>query len=209
MGSRLLLDIDGVLVRDKAVLDHVRNNVIRYVNKKLPGSDSKRHSASRLNNLMYRAYGHTARGLQKEYGVDTSDFDDFVYTPQVLNHLFDFLRTSDTFRDDARVVRGLVYRGWEVELFSNSPRCWSELVQDAIGDIRDGGPYSKPDIETYLRVHDDKQIVLVDDKMCNLMPALFFPNWTPIHFSGDVPETQFLKTVKSIYDLTAVLQKSN
>lgn len=195
--QKLLLDIDGVIVRDKTVLDHVRNNVVRYVNKKLPGM--KRHS--KLNNLMYRAYGHTAKGLRKEFGVDTSDFNDFVYTPHVLNHLFDFLRTSDTFQNDARIIRGFMYRGWDVELFSNSPMCWSELVQDAIGDVGNSGTYSKPDIETYLKINDDsKKIIVVDDKMCNLMPALFFPNWTAVHFS-EYRETQFIKTVKTMYEL--------
>lgn len=199
----LLLDIDGVIVRDKPVLDHVRNNVVRYVNKKLPGM--KRHS--KLNNLMYRAYGHTAKGLQREFGIDTSDFDDFVYTPHVLNHLYDFLKTSETFKNDAGVIRGMIYRGWDVELFSNSPLCWSEIVQDAIGNgIKNECAYSKPDIETYLRVNDDKKkIVLVDDKMCNLMPALFFPNWTPVHFSI-YRETQFIKTVGSMYELSTTIQ---
>jgi hypothetical protein len=32
----LLLDVDGVLIRDRPLLDHVRYNVNAYVAKKLP-----------------------------------------------------------------------------------------------------------------------------------------------------------------------------
>lgn len=195
----LLLDVDGVIIRDKPLLDHVRNNVVRYVNKKLPGM--KRHA--KLNSLMYRAYGHTARGLEREFGVDVSDFDECVYTPEVIDHLKDFLKNDASFLNDAALLRGL---NREIQLFSNAPLVWTLPVRDAIDpSIYAGlGTYSKPELDTYVSFDQTKKYIFVDDKMCNLMPALFFSNWTPIHFSKH-RETQLVKTVGSIYELINVI----
>ena len=193
MSGRLLLDIDGVLIRDHVLLDHVKHNIIKYVNKKLPGTPP----SAKINNLLYRAYGHTAKGLQREFGVDTRDFDFYVYNPKVINHLYDFLDSSEEFREDVKSLRKC---GREIELFSNAPLEWSEAVREAIGrDVVNVKPkvYSKPDIESYLAVDDGEPVTFVDDKLCNLMPALFFPNWTLVHFS-EKPETEFIKTIHSV-----------
>ncbi len=191
---RLLLDIDGVLIRDSVLLDHVKHNIIKYVNRKLPGTPP----SAKLNSLLYRAYGHTAKGLQREFGIDTRDFDAYVYNQKVINHLYDFLDSSEEFREDVKLLRQ--YDG-QIELFSNAPLNWSEPVREAIGcDIVTKKPsvYSKPDIESYLAVDNGGgPVTFVDDKLCNLMPALFFPNWTPVHFS-ERQETEFIKTVHSV-----------
>ena len=55
----LLLDVDGVLVRDRPLLDHVRYNVNAYVAKKLPNVKNP----GRVNQILYSQYGHTGRGL--------------------------------------------------------------------------------------------------------------------------------------------------
>ncbi len=194
-GGRLLLDIDGVLIRDHVLLDHVKHNIIKYVNRKLPGTPP----SAKINSLLYRAYGHTAKGLQKEFGIDTRDFDFYVYNPKVINHLYDFLDSSEEFHEDVKLLRKC---GREIELFSNAPLAWSDAVREAIGLTERPSVYSKPDIESYLAVDNGEPVTFVDDKMCNLMPALFFPNWTPIHFS-ERKETEFIKTVTSINEIVA------
>ena len=201
--SMLLLDIDGVIVRDEVVLDHVKHNIVRYVNKKLPMTKSP--SPTKLNSLLYRAYGHTAKGLEREFGIDTRDFNEYVYTPSVVNHLCDFLKT-DEFETDAKYIRRMYDRGWDIALFSNSPLAWSEPVREAIG-IQEisNDVYSKPDLESYLRFSDKAdKVVVVDDKLCNLMPTLFFPHWTPVHFS-QTRETNFIRTIGSMHELINVI----
>ena len=54
----LLLDIDGVVIRDKPLLDHVKNNCVAYVKEKLP----KCKDPQETNRVLYLANGHTARG---------------------------------------------------------------------------------------------------------------------------------------------------
>jgi hypothetical protein len=199
--NTLLLDIDGVLIRDKVLLDHVKHNIVKYVYKKVPSNNSPH----KLNNLLYRAYGHTAVGLKKEYGVDTRDFDYRVYTPQVLDHLDDFLDTRE-FQNDAEIVRNILSMGWNVELFSNSPLVWSEPVKYAIDStrIKNGGVYEKPKIDTYLKFDPFHKYVFVDDKVCNLLPTLFLDNWKQIHFGRG--GGQFMDRVSSMEELFMKIQ---
>lgn len=201
MKRTLLLDVDGVLIRDQNLLNHVKNNVVRYVRTKLPACSDP----IQVNNLLYKSYGHTAIGLEKEYGIDTSDFNNKVYTPRVLEHLYDVLDYSDEFSRDSKTIRRILSMGYDVELFSNAPLVWTEPVRDALDSFRviNGGEYLKPNLESYLHVNDNSvDYIFVDDKMCNLLPSLFFKNWTPVHFSEKYENT-FIRTVNS-FDLLSL-----
>jgi hypothetical protein len=204
MSKTLLLDIDGVLVRDQVLMDHIKFNIVRYVNKKLPGCGNPR----KLNNLLYRAYGHTAVGLRKEYGLETHDFDSCVYTPQVIGHLEDYLDTPE-FHMDADIIRNVLSLGWNVELFSNAPLVWSEPVKYSIDPlrVRNSGVCEKPKFETYMKFDPFRKYVFVDDKVCNLLPTLVFDNWKQIHFTTNKHEGgQFMTSVSSMDELFKKIQ---
>lgn len=197
MKNTLLLDIDGVLIRDEVLLDHVKHNIVKYVHKKLPNQKNP----YRLNNYLYMKYGHTATGLRKEYGVDTLDFDYRVYTPRVLDHLENFLDTRE-FKRDADILRNVLNMGWDVELFSNSPLVWSEQVKCKIDSHRvvNKRVYEKPSASSYTQFDPFREYLFVDDKVSNLLPTLFMDNLKQIHFSSQKEEEQ-LETVSSIDEL--------
>lgn len=197
MRKTLLLDVDGVLIRDRVLLNHVKSSVVRYVRTKI----SKDSNPTQVNNFLYKTYGHTAIGLEKEYGVDASDFDHRVYTPHVLDHLYDFLDTTE-FQRDANFVREIIDKGHPVELFSNSPLVWSLPVALAIDTKIKTGTYMKPNTESYMKFDPLSEYIFVDDKMCNLMPVLFLENWVPVHFSDQV-ESKFVKTISSLEELNS------
>ena len=112
----LLLDVDGVIIRDRLLMNHVKHNATRYVKNKLP--DCK--DPVLLNKHLYLAYGHTAVGLNKQFGIDVSDFNTCVYDKSLMTHLAEVLETP-TFQDDAEIINDLILNGWNVTLFSNSP----------------------------------------------------------------------------------------
>lgn len=195
--SRILLDVDGVIMRNYALLDHVKNNAVRYVQKKIPGI-KKGHS--RINHMLYKKYGHTAIGLHAEFGVDSRDYDDFVYDRFLLDHLEDYILTDDNFKRDADTIRSFLESGKKVSFFSNAPMVWTEPIRESI-DLRIGnGNYMKPNLESYLRFGKKDHFVFVDDNLVNLEPTLFLGNWTPVHFSM-TQKSQIVDTINDIKSL--------
>jgi hypothetical protein len=202
MNKTLLLDIDGVLVRDRVLLDHVKNNIVSYVHKKVPSHKNPYN----LNNMLYKIYGHTAKGLKKVYKLDTSDFDTEVYDIHVLEHLYDFLETRE-FKNDSEIVRHVLDIGFDVEFLSNSPLVWSEPVKYAIDRfrIKNKGAYEKPDFDTYLKFDPSREYIFVDDSINNLLPTLSLDNWNQIHFSP-TKKSHFIDTVSSMDELLKKIQ---
>ena len=195
MKPTILLDVDGVLIRDRNLLNQVSVGAARYVGSKLPHEKNP----TQLNRLLYKAYGHTATGLEKEFGIDASDFNKKVYTRKLLNQLDDYLESSDDFKKDAQTVRRLLSMGYDVELFSNAPLVWTEPVRHALDAFRvsTSENYSKPNIDSYLKFDKSVDYVFVDDTISNLIPCLLFKNWTPVHFSERCENT-FVKTINSL-----------
>jgi hypothetical protein len=201
MNKTLLLGVNGVLVRDRVLLDHVKNNTIHYVSKKLP----RETNPHKLTNEFTRVYGHVVVGLQKEYGMKTHDFVSRVYDANLLDHLSDFI-DSHEFRHDADIIRRLIDIGWNVELLSNSPLVWTEPVRYAIDcDIRNT-IYEKPVIDMYHKFDPRKKYIYVDSKLCNLLPTAYFDNWSHVHFS-EKAEFNFLDGVSSMNELFEYLVK--
>lgn len=198
MSPHLLLDIDGVLIRDYVLLDHVKSNIVRYVSKKLPGM--KRHE--KINNLLYKAYGHTGIGIKEEFGLDTRDFDEFVYNRYLIAHLYDHIQNDEKFKQDALTLQRIC-DFTSVSFFSNAPLNWTEPIREAIDlRIKNTSGNLKPKLESYLKFSSDKKFVFVDDKIGNLVPTAMLGNWTPIQYSekgsGDSQQ------IKVIHDISEV-----
>lgn len=202
MNKTILLDIDGVLVRDRVLLDHVKNNIVRYVHKKVPSHMNPYN----LNNMLYKMYGHTATGLKKVYGLDTRDFDYEVYNTHVLEHLYEFLETKE-FRSDSEIVKHILDIGFDIEFMSNSPLVWSEPVRYAIDHKRivNNCAHDKPNFDTYLKFNESKSYIFVDDNINNLLPTLCFENWEQIHFAP-TKKSFVIPTVSSIDELLKKIQ---
>ena len=205
----LLLDVDGVLVRDRLLFTHVKHNATRYVETKLP--DCK-HPAL-VNATLYLAHGHTARGLKNAFGIDASDYNEFVYDKSLLAHLSEVLE-KDEFVRDAEIVHDLTQKGWEVTLFSNAPYEWVRPVSLAINDsikIRCPGPdltkaYLKPDVNFYKEFDECLGYYYVDDSLKNLGAVRNWPNWRPILFSETEKDQRlWCRQVGSIPELALTL----
>jgi len=199
----LLLDVDGVLVRDRLLMHHVSENCAKYVRSKLPECKDERET----NRVLYLAHGHTARGLQRVFKADTSDFNKKVYDASLMNHLADVL-SSKQFQDEAAQIHELTNEGWNVKLFTNAPWVWAAKVALAIGDTVaikcPGNPAEsplKPEPEAYaFPVHHLN--VFVDDSLKNLGTARYLANWQCVYFSeGPKENNLWCPQVGSIWEL--------
>jgi hypothetical protein len=202
----LLLDVDGVLVRDRQLLNHVRDNCVRYVAKKVPACKQP----NRLNTSMYSMSGHTARGISDAFGIDTSDFNDFVYDVPVRTRLWDLLSSTE-FQKDAAEIHNLTRHGWTVTLFTNSPMKWAGEVAHAISDevyVRCPDNLTHTPVKPEAAAYDFAKHhihVFVDDKITNLTPTLKLPNWKPVYFNPAKYDTKMVSkvfpTIGSIWEL--------
>jgi hypothetical protein len=184
----LLLDVDGVILRDKLLLAHVKHNATNYVRNKLPECKD----AATVNNSLFLAYGHTARGLQTGFGIDARDYNEQVYDKSLMAHLAEVIEGTE-FQRDAEYINNTINNGWPVTLFSNAPHCWLDPVARAISDqvkIRCPGPdlstsYLKPEFGFYKEFDDCTDYYFIDDSLKNLGAVRNMKNWYPVHFTNE------------------------
>ena len=197
----VLWDVDGVLVRDKLLLEHVKDNCVRYVAAKLPEAKSPRD----VNKLLYTKYGHTARGLQKAFQIDASDFNEKVYDKRLMDHLAEVIYGTE-FQLEAKEIHNLSKHGWKVTLFTNSPIEWAGRVARAISDEvfvvcgETDGPL-KPEAAMYTQFPKHLTHIFVDDSLKNLKTAKHLPNWHPVLFNqGPKMHRLWCPQVSSIWE---------
>ena len=214
----LILDVDGVLVRDKLLMNHVNENCVKYIRSKMPECKDPRD----VNRILYMSSGHTARGLQNGFGIDVSDFNEKVYDKQLIDHLSEVLSTFE-FQQEAKYIHEWSKNGWKVTLFTNAPTIWAGTVARAISDevyIRSGpddvmaGPL-KPEAAAYANFSKTYTNIFVDDSLKNLATMRWAPNWHAVHFSQEPSEPRaWCPTVGSLWELglylgTAEFQMDN
>lgn len=200
----LLLDIDGVLVRDRLLLEHVKDNCVKYVASKLPDAKNPRE----VNKILYMTHGHTARGLQKAFQVDASDFNAKVYDKRLLEHLAEVIYGTE-FQLEAKEIHEFTKKDWRVGLFTNAPIEWAGPVARAISDevyVTCAGSDAtksplKPEADMYTQFQKHLTHIYVDDCMKNLATARWLPNWHPIHFNeGPNVDRLWCPQVSSIWE---------
>lgn len=200
MYKSLLLDIDGVLVRDKLLMEHVKDNCVRYVAAKLP--ESKNPGV--VNSVMYLAHGHTARGLQKSFQMDTSDFNEKVYDKRLIEHLSEVIYGNE-FQQEAKEIHALTENDWKVTLFTNSPIEWAGPVARAIGDnvyVDCAGSEFKPAASRYTSFPKHMTHIYVDDSLKNIGTARFLSNWHSVYFNeGPKEDRLWCPQISSIWEL--------
>jgi len=200
MSKTLLLDVDGVLVRDSLLFSHLKDNAVNYVRTKVPHSKNPRA----LNALLYKKYGHTSIGLSRALGIDASDFDRCVYDRRLIDHLWSVISGTE-FQKEAEILHEIASRGdWKVSLFSNAPPVWTTPVSQAISDcigVSDH-EYFKPQGLAYTHFSPRDMYLFVDDKVENLRPVKDLVNWRPVHFCEESRNSpaEFI-TVGSIWEI--------
>jgi FMN phosphatase YigB (HAD superfamily) len=196
----LLLDVDGVLVRDKLLLSHVKENCVNYVASKLPESKNPRET----NRQLYLSHGHTARGLNMVFKIDTSDFNEKVYDKRLMDHLTEVIYGTE-FQEEAKEIHELTQNGWKVTLFTNSPIEWAGQVARAIGDdifVACPGDFMKPEVPMYTQFPNHHMHIYVDDSMKNLGTARWLPNWQCVYFNeGEKEPRLWCPQVDNMWEL--------
>lgn len=197
-----LLDVDGVLIRDQKILERMKSNISQYVRAKVP----RAKNPDKLRDFLYRKYGHTGRGLVKEFGIPTPDFNIHVYNGKILNQLAEYLMTEEFLRD-GKTIRRLLNDGHTVTFFSNAPMMWTAQIAYAIDERISHASFAgfKPQPIAYTGIRTNRRpIIYVDDVRKNLLPVKNKEWWVPVHYSSTI-EDWTIPTIHTLDDLPSLV----
>lgn len=201
MHKILVLDVDGVLIRDHHVIDQVKQRCEAYTAKKLPGCDPVQ-----TNKSLYLSHGHTAKGLRDVHGIDTTDFNSFVYHERLFDSLYEVIYGTE-FQRDAQKIHALVSEGWHITLFSNAPYAWVQPVALAISDDVSITCFEgiKPEPVAFASFPNAVTKMYVDDSLKNLGSVRWKSNWHTVHFThGEIDHSLWCPQATSIDDIVSL-----
>jgi hypothetical protein len=133
----LLLDIDGVFIRNELLLNQVSYNSSRYVHTHAPIQNLSFSQSKSLNTMLYKNYGHTLRGLRTTFQSNAmeysnSSFSDFVYDEDVITNLKKYIKTNSEFKNICQELQSLLLlckiNNIGVYIYSNAPLSWCEPI---------------------------------------------------------------------------------
>lgn len=133
----LLLDMDGVVLRHPTVTRILSNRVQSFVKRKINPymTDEK---AERINQVLYKEFGHTVLGLQKVYdsNIGLDEFCKDVYGKAFMDYLA-IMDKDEAFMNNANEVRRVIQYFKEQEIpiyiFSNANFEWCRVILDKMG----------------------------------------------------------------------------
>jgi len=147
----LLIDVDGVLLRDKGLLNYVSNKCVSFVRKYSNPKLATYNEAKLVNKSLYSNYGHTLRGMhkvwQKEYQEDSlqqlylesyNAFNDIVYDSDSIDNLHSYMKSVEFFEQSQKIVELCLEcksKDIPVMMFSNAPFKWCEPVAMKLENI--------------------------------------------------------------------------
>lgn len=186
----VLVDFDGVIIKNKKINKVVVDRIEGYVQHKLGVS---KDSAGALNEILYKKHGHTVKGMKKLRPNDTclQEFNDYVYTG-ILDHIGD-IDVSNEIKAWQDFENTLDTYHVPYMIFTNAPRAWTNIFIDPkIPNLHDiiglNETTLKPGNYIYKiaqQVFDDKTIFFIDDKVDNLDFPRQKLNWHTLHFVND------------------------
>ena len=205
----IIADMDGVLFRHPKLFKMVSDRATGFVKKCINPymSDQK---AKKINEVLYKNFGHTVLGLKAIYDptVTTKAFCEYVYDNDFLQSMPHIEKENPFYEGKIEVqhlVNKLKQKGISFYVFSNAPVKWSKTalnmmdidldLQNIIGCdsyIYGEQMLLKPEKESYVKIAEHiydtegfpykTQLIYMDDQMINLMPIIDHPHWKAIWY---------------------------
>jgi len=184
--AKLLLDFDGVILRNKKLSDYQVRRSAEFVKKHVPLPFKDCYN---INKQYYPEYGHTVIMVNNLFNKRTTleEYNEFVYNKKQLAGLV---------LDPPSFEHGNAFNMFANEntyIFSNAPEEWvghfSEMLELNIKNCI--CPRTLEDLKPLPRVYSalnarfsGQKIVFVDDSKKNLRPVSNYANWKTMHFTA-------------------------
>ena len=133
-GSKVILDFDGVICKNRKLYHEVNMKSVTFVSQKTQFSFDE---ALHFNNKNYKKHGHTVNML-KNYGIQTSlkEYNEFVFD----DTMWDKVSKSLTNRDILDILNIKAFNSIIEDksiLFSNAPSIWCCNIVNMCGFTMD------------------------------------------------------------------------
>jgi FMN phosphatase YigB (HAD superfamily) len=132
-----LFDLDGVVLNQPKLMQHISDRVGKYVSKRLNVS---REEGDRINRVLYKEYGHTHVGMRRVYDIrDTAlQFSSYIYDKDTMSYMESF-KDDQILQERGRDTRSILKRmkedGSPALIFSNAPMIWCLTALNMMGII--------------------------------------------------------------------------
>lgn len=186
MSSLVLVDFDGVVLKNSKAVNYVQKKVVSYIQWNTGIKDRKVVEA--LNKELYTSHGHTVTGLRKHGFPGTlRDFNDYLYGNK--DAFAGLALTSQERYDWDKFLFDMREDGKDVKLFSNSGIEWMIhfLGYDArlleFHDITEGENMLKPEKSMYdsvMSLYPRDKYYFIDDKIVNFTEVQGDPRWVKL-----------------------------
>ena len=190
MTSSVLLDFDGVIIKNKHMSNLIETKSIEYIQKKY----NKSMKASKIiNTYFYKTFGHTAIGPDKHnYQNNILEYNEFVFGNMDYKKINNMMTIDD--RLSLRKFKKYNYK--QFGLFTNAPIDWCENIcalaqidlytfvdQEKCFTSNDG--LIKPEKEFYQFIEkqliEDQKLHFIDDNVINFKCIKDNDKWTTHH----------------------------
>ena len=205
--TTLLLDFDGVMLKDKSLMNYQLRRSAKFVQKHsyLPLS-----VCEKINAQYYPHFGHTVMMINKLFNKNTTleEYNDFVFASDRLQRL-NKLYTKEAqahLSDFEKIFEYANTNNMSWFIFTNAHRDWvknftsfddDKLIWPCTLDVL------KPKLAAYDRVESmfsaNEKFIFVDDSRGNLLIPEHRPNkWKPIHFTKEDTAETLLHQISNI-----------
>mgnify|MGYP006280770581 CR=1 FL=1 len=204
MASKLLLDFDGVVLRNKHILSYQVAQSAKFVHRHVPYLSLS--ECTHLNRLYYPQYGHTVIMMNKMMNVPVTleDYNDFVFHPKKLQKL-EKLIDDDTCEYAESFLP--LFNEFDTGIFTNAHINWVEMFCKVFElPVDESNIYwpmelelLKPNPQAYTRVAfriKTNNITFVDDSAKNIEFPKYNLKWNTILYRDMDTPTSLIQKVK-------------
>lgn len=203
----LLLDFDGVIMRNPNVNRYVSTTCTRFLARR---ADLSFHQAAEINREKYPIYGHTSQILVRDFKIPCSitSFNEGVYAELIDYGLIKRMITAEdrayvrTLYDMLFYMHTPVFSQDRTLIFTNAMDIWCKEVllmlgmpSNAFGPILasnthtdtkllkpEVAAYKEADIQTRWVVPEMQRVIFVDDQLHNVNPTILPSHWKGVHY---------------------------
>jgi FMN phosphatase YigB (HAD superfamily) len=213
MKKVVLVDFDGVVLRNKIASQYVTSRIKTYVERKL--KTNNKTIIDMFSDKIYRDHGHTEYGMAKHgYKTSLAEFNYHVYDSYDAKMQYNQIQmTKDEVGEWYKFKEVCDARGADVLIFSNAPTNW---IRNFIPDEDKKTLVLSEHLESFRHLSDDNilkpsktirsivtnfvkekdytEAFFIDDNLNNLSMVASNPYYTRVWFNSTIDSTVLLNS---------------